>query len=111
MWGWLFLALFVVGAAMTYVGVVVHQTPRSDDRMIVFPSAVAELCWLWLALTPELVLATDGGMQTIEVGSASWLFAALALLVGIWLVGVVVGIFPGRRAEDEIEKAALTNHQ
>ena len=108
MWGWLYISLLALAAGATYFGVVVHATPRADDRMVVLPSVVAFLCWFWLALTPEIVLASGGATSVISIGSERWLFAVNSLLVGIWIIGVAIGIFPERRAETEIEREVLT---
>lgn len=97
MWAWLYVALFAFATATTYWGVIVHETGR-DDRMVVFPSGMAAAAWTFLALTPELVL--DDG-TAVTLGAERWLFAAFALLCGMWLTGVVLGIFP----EDSPEEA------
>lgn len=108
MWGLLYLALLGVGLWTTYVGVLVHRTKESDDRMRILPSAVAALAWVVLALTPSVQVADGaGGTLSIALGAERWLFGVLALLTTLWLAGVVIGVFP----EDDVEvREASTYH-
>lgn len=94
MWGLLYLGLLALAAGGTYLGLV-------DQRRMVVPSGVAGATFAVLSLTPEVVVGTSSGSTTIGIGPERFLFIALSLLTTIWLIGVVLGIFP----EDELEDA------
>lgn len=88
MYSGVYLALFALAAAATYIYVCREQS-------VEFTSAVASATWSLLAVTGGSIEVVSGGdITVIEVGPAQYLFAGLALLSFIAFVGSIIGWYP-----------------
>jgi hypothetical protein len=87
MWGWLYIAIGALAAALTW-SYAVRKTA------IVFASALASVLWSYLALVAELELVDGGATVTMTVGPVRWVWAAFALLSMVALIGAFFGSYP-----------------
>lgn len=93
----LYLAIAGGALAMTWAYAV-------REEAVVFTAAMAFGAWSLLAVTPELTSPSGGSTVTIAVGPARWLFAALAVLSGVALVGAVIGIYPESHPDQQFSE-------
>lgn len=96
MWGWLYIALMVLGATLTWAYAV-------HEEAMVFTSSMATVAWAVLAITREIELVArhDAGTITREVGAVRFMFGALALLSLVAFIGASLGIFPESHPESD----------
>lgn len=72
MWAGIWITVFAWASLMTLLYL--------DERSVVFSSTFAGASWLFLGLTPQVMVASEGEQIAFEVGGLRYLLIGLAML-------------------------------
>ncbi|WP_121744893.1 hypothetical protein [Natronorubrum halophilum] len=100
-WSGLFLGVFAFATVMTLLFAVYEDA-------VVFSSAMSTVCWIYLAFVPEIVVISDGTDVPVQIGPVRWLFAGIAILSALALLGSMMGWYPAEEAPEASREGMIS---
>ena len=96
MWAGIWITLFAFASVMTLLYLF--------ERSVVFSSAFAGASWLFLGLTPQVIVASEGSQVAFTVGGIRYLLIGLSMLS---FVVLTLDLFGSYRTEPDLNEVEI----